>query len=583
MARDYRRGFFLSALHVVVLSSFAFAQPLYAVLSRHAEFFVARHSEPLDVILFTLLVVLGPSALLLFIEGVAGILGRRIQERVHVIIVALLAACVFLPMMKQGGERHGTFLLAGAVFSGILTAMAYQRFVSLRLFVSMLSPALVIFPGFFLFGSPVNTVIFRDNRVAVAETTVHNAVPVVMVVFDEFPVTSLMDEARRIDAIRYPNFALLARDATWFRNATTVHGNTLAAVPAILSGRYPKSVSFPTAQGYPQTLFTLLGGSYALNVIEPYTALCPEFLCEHYRHEEPLDQRLVLLFSDLSLVYLHIVLPEELTTSLPAVTQTWEDFAGKAGTALNEITRERTALEEKAIAALRDREAVFSRFVHSITVTDKPTVHFLHSMLPHIPWEFLPSGKRYQGSDIPGLNIKKEEWGEDEWLVMQGYQRHLLQVGFVDKLVGDLLTRLKELGLYDDSLIVITADHGASFWPRESRRGASSAHFHDIAGVPLFIKKPYQREGVLSDVPLQTIDILPTVADILGIQLSWSVDGRSQADTAVLGPVKAPPTSHAELLATAAKTLKYKLALFGSGTKANGLFRIGPYKELIGQ
>ena len=46
---------------------------------------------------------------------------------------------------------------------------------------------------------------------------------IVMVVFDELPLTSLMGPGERIDASRYPAFGRLARDATWYRRATAVH------------------------------------------------------------------------------------------------------------------------------------------------------------------------------------------------------------------------------------------------------------------------------------------------------------------------------------------------------------------------
>ncbi len=42
---------------------------------------------------------------------------------------------------------------------------------------------------------------------------------VVLVVMDEFPSDSLLDRRRRVDPVRYPNFAALAADSTWFRNA----------------------------------------------------------------------------------------------------------------------------------------------------------------------------------------------------------------------------------------------------------------------------------------------------------------------------------------------------------------------------
>ena len=49
------------------------------------------------------------------------------------------------------------------------------------------------------------------------------------------------------------------------------------------------------------------------------------------------------------------------------------------------------------------------------------------------------------------------------WLIQQKYQRHLLQVEFTDRLLGRALDELHATGLYDRSLIVVTADHGESF------------------------------------------------------------------------------------------------------------------------
>ena len=42
-------------------------------------------------------------------------------------------------------------------------------------------------------------------------------------------------------------------------------------------------------------------------------------------------------------------------------------------------------------------------------------------------------------------------------------QRHLLQASYTDRLVGQILQRLEEVGVYDDAAIVVTADHGIAF------------------------------------------------------------------------------------------------------------------------
>ena len=61
----------------------------------------------------------------------------------------------------------------------------------------------------------------------------------VVILFDEFAGFALNGPDGRIDAARYPNFARLATDATWYRNATTVADYTERAVPALLTGDRP--------------------------------------------------------------------------------------------------------------------------------------------------------------------------------------------------------------------------------------------------------------------------------------------------------------------------------------------------------
>ncbi len=106
-------------------------------------------------------------------------------------------------------------------------------------------------------------------------------------------------------------------------------------------------------------------------------------------------------------------------------------------------------------------------------------------------------------------------------MTLQAYQRHLLQVGYADRLLGDLLERLRDTGMYDRSLVVVTADHGMSFREGESGRVASQANLEDIAFVPLFVKQPGQERGEVVDHHVETIDVLPTIAEVLGFRIPW--------------------------------------------------------------
>ena len=88
------------------------------------------------------------------------------------------------------------------------------------------------------------------------------------------------------------------------------------------------------------------------------------------------------------------------------------------------------------------------------------------------------------------------------------------------------MDRLRAEGLYDRSLIVVAADHGISFRADLNRRVIVPGNAPDIANVPLFVKEPGQRSGRVNEAPVRTIDILPTVADAVGVQLGSEVDGR---------------------------------------------------------
>ena len=148
-------------------------------------------------------------------------------------------------------------------------------------------------------------------------------------------------------------------------------------------------------------------------------------------------------------------------------------------------------------------------------------------LFPHVPWQYLPSGLSYRhrpSEPIPGLN-SRPGFG-DPWLVELSYQRHLLQVGFADRLLGDLMARLRRTGLWRHSLVVVVADHGIGFHVGVDRRTVTRRNFQDLAPVPLFVKLPGQRRGLTVDKHVETIDLLPTILHTTGTQLPADLDGR---------------------------------------------------------
>jgi hypothetical protein len=539
----------LDVVHLVVLWSLAVAQPLFDVLSRGASFFAARGSSRAEILLFVLGLVLVPALTLAVGELLVWIaLGRRVRLLVHGSLVALLLALIAIQLLQRTALSSTDALVGISVALGAAGAIAYFRFPVARSVVTALSPAPVLFAALFLLQSPVSTLVLPGSDHA-ASARVASGPPIVFVVFDEFSVASLMDESLRVDRVRYPNFARLAATSTWFRNDATTNLGTDQAVPALLTGRFVSRDELPVLRDHPDNLFTLLERAYRMNVHETLTRLCPTRSCPRRTPSDDASGRVESLVSDVSIVYGHIVLPERLAERLPSISTTWGDFRG-------------AELDGRALT----QESAFDDFVDSIGPAARPTLSFLHVEVPHVPWRYLPSGRRY---DVPGLAVPgleaNDTWGHQPSLVRQGQQRYLLQVGFVDRLLGRLMSKLRRSGLFDRAIVVVTADHGVSFHAGEGRR-TTYRNREDLAFVPLFVKLPNQRTGRVVDRVVQSIDVLPTIADAAGIEVPWRLDGRSAFGSRDLRRVNVEGASFdaADLVARRDRAVRAQATVFGA-------------------
>jgi len=595
----------LAFLHLAVLSAFALAQPLFNLLSDNPEFFAARGSTPLDIIVFGLLLVLVPPLLLLSIELVIGIAGEGARRIAHFALMGLLAAVIFVQVLKDAVGTADAILIVLALALGAGAATLYARVEPVRSFLTVLSPAPLVFLVLFLFISPVSKITLADDAAAQSVAGV-KPIPVVMVVFDEFPGISLLDSDGDVDAQRYPGFAELAADGTWFPNAHSIYDSTSKAVPAIMDGNYPEKGRLPTSSEHPNSIFTLLGRSHRMNVSEEATTVCPRDLCEDERLDESFLSRLGSMSEDVGLVYAHVVAPPEMEADLPSVSETWGDFGGGEGAeeVADEVVVddgdgdiENAAEGKKAtLANLRsDRGAKFEEWIERIPGGRRPTLNFKHVLLPHVPWKYLPTGQVYNtspGDPIPGLSRQSYP---DANQIDQLQLRHLLQLGYADLETRKLIARLKELGIYDRSLVIVTADHGVHFEQGVfDRRRAKPATLESIAPVPLFVKLPHQKQGEVDRAIIETTDIMPTIADVLGVDPPEPTDGASVFSRAVQhrDVVKVLPRDFSdwmrvdgdEFAARKQALIDAKVERFGDGREgADRIYAVGPNAELIGQ
>ncbi|MEO6988768.1 MAG: sulfatase-like hydrolase/transferase, partial [Aquihabitans sp.] len=170
------------------------------------------------------------------------------------------------------------------------------------------------------------------------------------------------------------------------------------------------------------------------------------------------------------------------------------------------------------------RSGPVNAIIDSIRPGGQPTLHYLHVMLPHQPWIFYPDGQPYTGL-APGGIVMPDRDEPDPWIMAELQQGHLFQAQYADNLVGEVIEQLKTTGRYDDSLVVVTSDHGVTFSSFPDMRTFGKDSITDLAYVPLIIKEPKQSEGRVDESNLMGVDLLPTMADVLGLDLDWEVDG----------------------------------------------------------
>jgi arylsulfatase A-like enzyme len=99
------------------------------------------------------------------------------------------------------------------------------------------------------------------------------------------------------------------------------------------------------------------------------------------------------------------------------------------------------------------------------------------------------------------------------------------EIRFTDEYVGRVISKLKELGLFDNTIIMVVADHGDEF---DEHGGYNHGHtlYQEVLSVPCIVKLPGQRRGRVVGGTFAMIDLLPSVLRYIGFdQKSYGMQG----------------------------------------------------------
>lgn len=196
-------------------------------------------------------------------------------------------------------------------------------------------------------------------------------------------------------------------------------------------------------------------------------------------------------------------------------------------------------LADRAVAALRDLGAMQQPFFLAVGFI-KPHLPFV---APRKYWDlydpeeippatnpFLPEGAptyalmernelwRYQG--VPNTSDLPEDYARQ---LKHGYYA---AVSFVDAQVGRVLDELENLGLQDNTIVVLWGDHGWKLG--EHGRWCKHSNVENDTNAPLLISVPgMEHQGKGTDALVEFVDIYPTLAELAGLPLPDHLEGTS--------------------------------------------------------
>jgi hypothetical protein len=517
------------------LTGFAISQPLLSVLGDDPVTLAYHGVSGGQLVLLCVLIALLPPVVLCAVQAVAHRGSPRLGRAAYLVTTAGLVGCFVIQVAKELGLDQGLVIVALAVAAGCAFAVTHVRHEPVALWASYTAVLPLLAMAVFMTASPASALLStaQDGPDRITPTSTAD-VPVVVVFLDEMPTRSMITEDASLDATRFPNLASFAEDATWYRHHTAMATHTVSSLPTMLTGTLPRADA-PLWTNHPDSLFTLLAPTHELEVFESFTSMCPYTSCTPTRvTEDGTEEEIDVAapgFADMLRVT-RDVWTERLTPG-PKAVATLDGFA-EATQSVPDLSAQSEPVAPESMslggsAFIQSSPVRADQLIESFDADKGATLYFLHLMLPHQPFVREPDGQVYDTFDPLGRELPPDDFGHayswSDWTGAVSEQRHVLQAQYADRLIGRMMDELKAEGMYKDSLVVVTSDHGISFETATSPRSATEATVDALAYTPLLIKRPGQDEGAIDDTNVMGFDLVPTIADILDIPIEWEVDG----------------------------------------------------------
>jgi len=175
-------------------------------------------------------------------------------------------------------------------------------------------------------------------------------------------------------------------------------------------------------------------------------------------------------------------------------------------------------------------------YLEQISTNTNPFLLFLSLGTPHFPHhkalkEYI---ELYPQEELILRKNVREDLQPHVRKELQGYYAHCTAT---DKVIGDLIQKLKDLDLYENSIVVFTSDHGEMMGSHGIRPKEKSIGYDESIKVPFLISYPKigLNAGAQISTPINTPDILPTILSLANLEIPERIEGEDLSDL-ILNP-----------------------------------------------
>ena len=472
-------------------ATFAVAQPVYNLVAFNPEL---REVDGLVLVYLIVMFHAFPTAVVFVVDRMAacsplGGKGLRLY-RITLFAITSLSVLRQSQILYLGGLSVPVKFVLLLSVPALVIALCVYLYRALNLYFVYLSVVAILVTGVFIYRVGLLHAAWQYQYSAVSlskQASDRYALPVFILLFDGLDLEVLLKDGQ-FDGQRFPNFKALADDGVWFANATTTYPHTRVSVPSLLTSTYispkdRKAMGGFTIDGFKQkNILSVLSRHFNVTVFGEHLNYCfdPAFSCRGVPY----------------------------TTKKSPYAYLWE-----VGTVMSNAMAPKFVVPPPLVrGSIQQFEEVFLASIKGSEARGR--VYYQHNLLPHAPFIYDEKGNLHHSSyeDFPYGN-----WAGKKQSLPMIYENYTKQVKLADSLLGKFIAKLKSEGIYEESVIVVTTDHGAPVerflvdGQRLQKEMDGSA-----ARIPLLIHAPGLKPHI-SDVDYQHIDFKPTLLELLGI------------------------------------------------------------------